>query len=351
MFVATDGRTWTLWQTLPASNPSATFTASSNHSYSFYSIGHDAAGNVEKKTPRVEAGTYVPDLTPPVTTVTSVNHSSPAFTVSFQGSDAGGSGLVFFDVYVQKDGGAATRIAHLRAAKPGTNGVSSGSTAYQATSDGQQHTYRFYTIGTDGAGNVETPSTGVTVTATFGSPPALAVTSFDVQHGSAGRSYIRYLDLSFNETTGLQSLINSIGTASSRIQLIHYDLNGQNGQAVSLVGDVQAIDQVMEFDFGQTGLGGNASSTAGDGYYGLMLDLDGNGTFETVKHFYRLLGDVNGDRTVDNADIALITAALGQSGTNLGVDVNGDGKVNATDRLFAMASRGHHLLNTLTIDR
>ena len=189
------------------------------------------------------------------------------------------------------------------------------------------------------------------VTATFGTPPALVLTSFQVEQGSAERSYIRYVDLTFNESAGLQALVDSIHNgAGDRVELIHYDLNGQNGQRVSLSGEVSAVDQVMEFDFGPNGLGGSRTSTAADGYYELKLDLDGDGTFETVEHFYRLFADVNGDGVVDNQDLVAITAAFGQTGAGLDMDINGDGVVNATDRLLASTARGHRLAAGLPID-
>ena len=65
---------------------------------------------------------------------------------------------------------------------------------------------------------------------------------------------------------------------------------------VNLSGVVTHIGNELLLDFGAAGIGGNRNTTAGDGYYQLSIDLDGDGTFETVEHFYRLLGDVNGDR-------------------------------------------------------
>ena len=151
-----DGHAWTLWQTLPAGSPSAVFTGQSGHSYAFRSIARDVAGNVESKAVRIEAGTYVPDLTAPTTAVTSVNDDTATFTVNFEGTDSGGSHLRFFDVYVRIDGGSPEQIGDQKAwLFNGNSDWRSGSVVYQATADGLPHTYRFYTIGTDWAGNVE----------------------------------------------------------------------------------------------------------------------------------------------------------------------------------------------------
>ena len=159
IYVSDNGQPWTLRQTVPASSPSAQFTGQSNHSYGFYSIAHDAAGNVELKSPLVEGGTYVPDLTPPATSVTSVATATPTFQVSFQGTDTGGSGVASFQVMVSVDGAAATFVGTVAGGTP-VAGVYSGSITYQAIADGASHSYRFYTIGADGAGNQETPPAG-----------------------------------------------------------------------------------------------------------------------------------------------------------------------------------------------
>ena len=62
----------------PGLPPSATFTGQSNNIYAFYSIAHDLAGYTEIKPPRIEASTYLPDLTPPVTAVTARPGPTPA---------------------------------------------------------------------------------------------------------------------------------------------------------------------------------------------------------------------------------------------------------------------------------
>ena len=59
------------------SNPTANFMGQSNTTYAFYSIGHDLAGNTEVKTPKIEASTYLPNLTPPVTSVDGTSGVQP----------------------------------------------------------------------------------------------------------------------------------------------------------------------------------------------------------------------------------------------------------------------------------
>ncbi len=346
VYVSTNGGPFVFWQSLPADNPSKLFSGEDNHTYAFHAIARDLAGNVEQQTVAIETSTYVPDVTAPATQMLSVVADSPAFQLYWTGSDVGGAGLRQVDVYVEIDGGVPAKIASLM-----TSHIPSGSVPsleYQALADGLSHTYRFYTVGIDAAGNREaTPSLGqgdVLVTKAFAVPNRLEITSFDIQQGAVQRSFIDHIAISFNQSADLQALVDSLGDAdpgNDRVQLRRFDLNGDGtGELISLAGKLHAVDRIFEFDFGPEGIGGNRNTILGDGYYELLLDLNGDGDFETELNFHRLLGDVNGDRIVDDLDFAQILGALGQSGDNLDEDVNGDGVVNAQDRSLAVRSRG-----------
>jgi hypothetical protein len=119
---------------------------------------------------------------------------------------------------------------------------------------------------------------------------------------------------------------------------------------VSLAGRARITGNQLELDFGSQGIGGSRNSAKGDGYYTLSLELDGNGSFETVRNFYRLFGDANGNRQVDSADLAAINAAYGSTGSNLNADVNGDGVVDSQDRNAAKKQQRQRLANGLLID-
>lgn len=167
--------------------------------------------------------------------------------------------------------------------------------------------------------------------------------SFDVQRGLAQRSYIRYLDLVFESADGLANLI-----AEGRVGLTQFDLNGANGANVSLEGKAVASGNRITIDFGLPGIGGNRNTSAGDGYYALRLDADRNGSFETVRNFYRLLGDTNGDRVVNATDRNNVNSRLGQRGV-LNADVNGDGVVNSTDLSLVNSKIGRKIASTLIL--
>jgi hypothetical protein len=352
LYVSQDGGPFVFWTTVPASSPTAVLSADGSHTYAFRSVATDAAGNVEVKPPVVEASTYVPDLVPPETDVTAVDASAPAVVVSWTGTDAGGSGLASFALEVQVDSGPVVTAGVYPASPPDMSGISTGSAVYQAITDGVAHTYRFFTVGIDGAGNVETPpaSAGVVVSAGFAAPAQLGVTGFVVEHGVVGRSFIRYLDVQFNQ--GADALQTLLDTGGLRFTLIQHQLDGvsrASDPATPLAAtNLRVLDHAIEIDFGSGGIGGDPESTAADGYYELDLLLaDGS---EQTLHFDRLLGDVNGDGSVDAADFMAITAALGQSGPTLDADVDGDTVVNANDRLLAFRARGHQLAGGLHLD-
>jgi len=351
VYVSTDGSPFAFWQSLPADVPTATFTAESNRTYAFQSIARDAAGNVEQQTVAIEASTYVPDLTPPETNVTSVEISGKTLLINWTGVDSGGSLLRYVDLFVAVDGGAPIHFARVTANNPEGGGVFSGQVVYQAIADGLEHQYRFYSIGVDRLGNLEdapsNPEHDVSLTATFAAPSTLAIANFKVQEGAVQRSYVSRIDVDFNQTAGIQDILSSVADAdpgNDRIRLTKFAWDGSDtGAPVPLTDLVRADGQAIVFDFGSSGLGGNRNTNAGDGLYRLEFDLDGDGNFDTMHSFFRLLGDVNGDGAISTLDTQAITAALGQAGVGLNQDVNGDGVVNALDRTLAARAVGRSL--------
>jgi Ca2+-binding RTX toxin-like protein len=327
------------------------FTGQVGHKYAFFSIGQDAAGNLETKAFKADTATYVPDLSPPSTSVShTVGQTSSGFTLGVSGTDPDGPDIARIAVYVAIDGDAPTAFATLAGGSLSVSGSGSattyaGAASYAGVADGQSHTYHFFSRGTDHAGNVEPaptdPNAILTVTATFAPSAPLKATSLNVQHGSTGRSFIQYVTIGFNQSgSALQAL-------TSHIQIVQHPLSG-GSTVLSVLKNIpaQAIDQVIELNFGSNGIGsvlGAASSTTWDGYYEIDIQYPGSTSYTPVGNFYRLLGDVNGDKTVDLADLNLVTGSLGQSGANLPADVNGDGTVDANDKSLATKSKGHKL--------
>lgn len=167
----------------------------------------------------------------------------------------------------------------------------------------------------------------------------------DVQKGATQRSFVRYVDLIFESSTGLSQLISE-----GRINLTRFTLAGANPVNVALAGKLKVSGNRIIADFGTQGIGGNRNTATGNGYYQFGVDADRNGTKETQKNFYRLFGDTNGDRTVNATDQANVNADQNKKGSNLRSDVNGDGIVNATDRNYVKAQLGRTLWSALPLD-
>ena len=238
-------------------------------------------------------------------------------------------------------------------------GVYSGQTTYQGLTDGVSHTYTFYIQGINGNGIAETAHAIAPITVTFAAPLVPQVTAFSVENGLAERSYIRYIDVTFNEP------VANLTLDAAHVTLQQYALNGTTFvQNLDLTGKIQLVDQVMEIDFGPGGIGGSenlpntvanwSGLTAANGYYKLQINPDGTGTHDVVEDFYRLFGNVVGNPTggatvtgvvagntigaVTSADETAVSAAVGEMATAqnplLNADINGAGSVTSNDRIL-----------------
>jgi hypothetical protein len=256
--------------------------------------------------------------------------------------------MTAFDVYVVIDSNAPVLVG-TAGAGAATAGAYSASLLYQGLADGNSHSYRFYSVGKDSAGNVEAaPVSGdVSVTVSF-SAGGLTLGAIDVQNGSNQRSYVRHLDLLFSSSTGLSALAN---TGRVRVERFGIDADSVTPGTGTLVSGftVNQSGNRLKLDFGSTGLGGLRQ--AGNGFYRVLVDIDGNGNFtdaaDGAMEFHRLFGDADGNGIVDIADTNLVTAQIGRTGTNLDGDLDGNGAVNSTDRLFTIQQRGKKLLDPL----
>ncbi|MCX7399769.1 MAG: cadherin domain-containing protein [Planctomycetales bacterium] len=341
------GSSFIKFATVTAATPSTTFTGAANTTYWFRSIARDAAGNVEVKTSS-DTYTRIGDVVPPSSQVTAAPFvSSGLFNLQMAGSKLSGAIMTQFDVYVVVDSNAAVLVGTASAVATSTAGQFTGSLTYQGLADGISHTYRFYSRGKDGSGNVEAaPVTGdVSVTVSFSAPAILTATGIDVQNSANQRSYVRYLDLLFS---GDPSALLSGNIAVEKFGLNATDVTAGTGTAVTGFGMTQSSNK-LKLDFGATGIGGLRD--AGNGFYRVRLDMNQDGDFtdavDQAFEFYRLFGDANGDKVVDVLDTNLVTAQVGRSGTNLDGDLDGNGTVNATDRLYTTQQRGKNLLLAL----
>jgi hypothetical protein len=128
---------------------SASFTGMTGHTYRFYSIATDNVGQVEATPAQPDAQTTVDepgDTIAPTSAVAALPNltTTPDFTITWSGADnPSGSGIASFDILVSDDGGPFTLF---RDNTTQTSAVFNGI-------DG--HTYRFQSVATDNAGNIE----------------------------------------------------------------------------------------------------------------------------------------------------------------------------------------------------
>jgi len=146
IYVSDDGEPFTAWLTQTA-NTQATYNGVSGHTYGFYSIATDLAGNVELPKSKAEATTLV-DSVKPVSHVLPLpaTETSPNFLVQWSGTDAGGPGIASYLIEVSDNGKVSV-----------WQGNTNATQAWYSGSLG--HTYNFLSSATDVDGNAENGKT------------------------------------------------------------------------------------------------------------------------------------------------------------------------------------------------
>ena len=340
LFAAIDDGAWTRIESeLPASQTSVTVTVESHLRYWFRAVARDNAGNVEFDAFLSEATTVVGDVAPPDTTSNSATSNNDGLvTLQLTGTDAGNSGLDKFEVLVSIDGEALTPVspAPIPAGSP-IDDVYAATLEYQAIRDNTAHSYEFFVVGIDGAGNreniPETPDATLSVTAAPADP--LAATGIDIQQQTTQRSFVQFADVVFNDTSGLMDLISNNRIAVERFALDDATPDIGTGSVVTGF-SAAANGNSIRLNFGTDGLGGVGH--LGNGFYRILLDMDDDGIAGDAHfEFFRLYGDANGDGKVDRND------------RRVSEDLTGDGMISSADRRLYRyeARRGDSLLDEL----
>ena len=353
LFVSVDGGDFVSHAIVPAEEATIDFTGESNRTYFFYSVAHDLAGNTETTPTTSDTQISVADLDVPETSVSSATPiAGGRFRVDLLGTDGGQSGLAFIDLYVSVDGGVAQLVRSISPGDPGSSGVYTAQVDYQGLTDGIQHVYRFFSVGRDGNGNIEPAPPrdhDVIRTETFESTALLAV-GIDVQLGAQQRSYIRQVDVLFNNDDGLSDLLLQNPLSIERFNLDATDVTPGTGTEVGGFA-INRIDDRLRIDFGTAGITGDPLSATGNGLYRVRIDGNGDGDFDDDVdvnfEFARIYGDASGDAIVDANDVGLIQSQIGRNQPNLNGDVNGSGEVNTDDLIAAFLQSGQELDSSL----
>jgi autotransporter-associated beta strand protein len=234
VFVSDNGSAFTPLPGLSnTTQTSTTFTGVNGHTYGFYTVAKDQAGNVQTTPSAAQATTRV-DTVAPTSSVNVLPYLSlPAFTVSWTGTDdVGGSGIKYFDLYESDNGAAFTRILSQTPAK---------STLISGTTPG--HTYAFYTIATDNVGNAEVKTTAdtqtevptyqttLTVAENATAPPSLKI------GGTTGTTLLsgHYTDSHLGKKAGI-AVVSVDGTGSWQ-----YSANGLTWTTISGVSTTSSL--------------------------------------------------------------------------------------------------------------
>ena len=373
---------WTLYNATPQASSTFSFTGQENTLYRFYSQAIDVAGNIEPEVPTAEATTYVQDLTAPTTQVNSVTQIvdsasgvlTSMYTVSYSGADnAGGTGLARIDLYVVEDAGTPQLLTSVFPNTTGNTPSSSNTYTFSAPRDGVSHTFRFYSVGIDKrlmyTGTSFTPSAtpnveaappaphDVTITTNFSVP---TITQVVVNDGTTRqRSFIGSVTITLNDPSIVALLI----AHPSWVNVEQFGLDGTTVVRASVSNmTVQAVagnSHALTINFGPGGVGGPGTqeSSSGDGVYQVNFNYDGSGLYtnsgttfdptpQTIR-FFRLLGDVNGDGTVNTTDVNLVTNALGLA-FNPNDDTDGDGTISSHDRNNVLLARNRSVTGSFT---
>ncbi len=142
-----------------------------------------------------------------------------------------------------------------------------------------------------------------------------------------------------------------------RIAVERFALNATNvtpGTGVQITNfAANRITDRIRLDFGVNGITGARNTNAGDGFYRVRVDVNGDSDFadpeDAAFEFHRLLGDANGDAVVNSnasgnaTDLNIVNSQQGRSGTLLQGDIDGSGTVNVFDRVLAIQANGRSL--------
>jgi uncharacterized repeat protein (TIGR03803 family) len=308
IYVSDNGGSYTLWKHESATTLSDTFDGQDGHSYGFYSVATDNAGNLEAAPSDAQATTIV-DTSAPSSSVNSISspQDSAHIHLSWSGADGvTGSGIDTFNIFVSVDGGSYSELLHQTADT-------------SASFDGLYgHTYSFYSVATDHAGNVE---------AAPGTPDATVAISDFENHVlfDAGTGIVRV-----GGTTASDTIVVARNSSGKNLQVTI------NGHTVAVPGNplLTAVHQIRIFgrDGGDTVTVTNLAKTVyvegGSGADNLIVnghatanafnlngaDLTVNGALYSLDTLEKLAvngGDQNDTFTVSALpDFAAITGAL-----------------------------------------
>jgi len=206
IYVADNSGPFTPWLTA-TTETSASYTGVLGHTYGFYSVATDNVGNLQPTPTAAQATTTVSVAAVlPTSSVAALPAlSETSFAVSWSGSDAGGPGIATFDIHVSDNGGPFTTWL---------KGTTQTASTYQGTLG---HTYAFFSIATDKAGNHQPMPTAAQATTQAllkdANAAYVAAVYFDVLGRAPDPGGLAYWTQKLDQGAPISSVASAIGTS------------------------------------------------------------------------------------------------------------------------------------------
>lgn len=229
------------------------------------------------------------------------------------------------------------------------------------------HSYAFYTVARDNAGNIEAiPQVADATTTTPPAPDNISPTVAEavIQAGMTQRSYVDSVTFTFDEATNLATLIAE-GTITDAVTLTNLGIDADVDADSTVPLSADQFRYTFDEETGASQITWSLDQFAGgrqsldDGFYQMTFlaaqvtdiagnpldgDADGTGNDDYSFFFHRLAGDVDGDGTVDEADTDGVLVALGRNSTmdtwDADPDLDRDGRISVRDRITVARANG-----------
>lgn len=249
--------------------------------------------------------------------------NTASFLLRWSGADdTGGSGIAAYDVYVSDNGGPFTLWQ-------------AGTTATSAVFNAQNgHTYAFYSVAIDNVGQRQPTPAAAQATTTVAVRPPL-VQSVAVNDGSAQRSMVKSITVTFNQVVALDPGAFVLRSTAGAIVGLNQSVGVVNGQTVvtlTFTGQDIVGGSLADGRYALTLLSSRVRDSLGNSLDG---DADGQAGGDYVASLFRLFGDVNGDGAINGLDLTGFRAAFGSTTGDSTYrdffDFNGDGAINGLD--------------------
>lgn len=266
------------------------------------------------------------DREAPVTKVNSLppTTSNTSFLVTWGGTDPNhGAGIVSYDIYVSINNGAYSPW------KKGTSDISGLFTG----ENGKK--YSFYSLAHDGLGMDEAAHSTADVTIEVLTNLKPTIEKIVLANGNVQRSKFYYVQVYFNILVTIDKSAFELYINGKRFTVASITTNIADSKTVATLQFQTSQLSNLSLPEGQYRLVTRAKNVkAKTG--GLAMESDRTDTF------FRLFGDVNGDGKVDATDLAVFNTAYnkksGQAGYLAYLDYDNNGRIDAKD-LAAFNSR------------